>query len=68
LTEISGRDVLVPQSRLPVVAEPDVLLVGGGSAGLAAATAVARNGAKVMLVERFGYLGGLASGDRGVLE
>jgi len=44
------------------VAEPDVLVVGGGSAGLAAATAAARNGAEVMLVERFGYLGGLASG------
>jgi len=62
LTEISGRHVLLPQSRLPIVAEPDVLVVGGGSAGLAAATAAARNGAEVMLVERFGYLGGLASG------
>jgi ribulose 1,5-bisphosphate synthetase/thiazole synthase len=40
LAELSGRHVLLPQSRLPIVAEPDVLVVGGGSAGLAAATAV----------------------------
>jgi hypothetical protein len=62
LADLSGRHVLLPDSRLPIVAEPDVLVVGGGSAGLAAATAAARNGAEVMLVERFGYLGGLASG------
>ncbi len=62
MAELSGRHVLLPQSRLAIVAEPDVLVVGGGSAGLAAATAAARSGADVMLVERFGYLGGLASG------
>ena len=52
----------LPRARVPVVARPDVLVVGGGSAGLAAAVAAARNGAEVMLVERFGYLGGLATG------
>ena len=62
MAELSGRQVILPQSRVPVIAEPDVLVVGGGSAGLAAATAAARNGAEVMLIERFGYLGGLASG------
>ncbi len=62
MAELSGRQVILPQSRVPVVAEPDVLVVGGGSAGLAAATAAARSGAEVMLIERFGYLGGLASG------
>src|SRR5215510_6785250 len=46
----------------PVKAETDVLVVGGGSAGVAAAVAAARNGADVILVERFGYLGGLATG------
>jgi succinate dehydrogenase/fumarate reductase flavoprotein subunit len=39
-----------------------VLVVGGGSAGVAAAVAAARAGARVMLVERTGSLGGLASG------
>lgn len=57
-----GRYVELPRSRVPVVAEPDVLVVGGGSAGLAAAVAAARSGAEVILLERFGYLGGLASG------
>jgi glycine/D-amino acid oxidase-like deaminating enzyme len=52
----------LPESRLPVIARPDVLVVGGGSAGLAAAVAAARNGADTLLIERFSYLGGLATG------
>jgi hypothetical protein len=51
----SARDI-------PVVAEVQVLVVGGGPAGIAAATAAARAGARTMLVERYGYLGGLATG------
>jgi len=51
-----------PGRQTPVVAETDVLVVGGGPAGQAAAVAAARAGAEVMLLERFGYLGGLASG------
>lgn len=39
----------------------DVLVVGGGAAGLAAATAAGRSGARVVLLERFAYLGGLAT-------
>ncbi len=46
----------------PVKAETEVLVIGGGAAGVSAAVAAARNGADVMLVERLGYLGGLASG------
>jgi hypothetical protein len=38
--------------------EVDVLVVGGGPAGIAAAVAAARNGARTRLVERFGFLGG----------
>ena len=51
-----------PDRETPVVAETDVLVVGGGPAGQSAATAAARAGAEVTLVERYGYLGGLASG------
>ncbi len=53
--------IVEPERRTPVVAETDVLVVGGGSAGIAAAVAAARGGARAMLVERYGTLGGLAS-------
>lgn len=43
---------------VPLVAECDVLVVGGGSAGSAAAIAAARKGADVVLVEKYGFLGG----------
>ena len=45
----------------PVVADTDVLVVGGGPAGIAAAVASGRTGAKTVLVERFGFLGGNAT-------
>lgn len=41
--------------------EFDVLVVGGGNAGCAAALAAARHGAKTLLVERYGFLGGTAT-------
>ena len=41
--------------------EHDVLVVGGGNAGCAAALAAARSGADVLLVERYGFLGGTAT-------
>jgi len=39
----------------------DVLVIGGGAAGVAAATAAGRAGARVVLLERYGFLGGLAT-------
>ena len=45
-----------------VVARTDVLVVGGGPAGFAAAIAARREGCSVTLIERYPYLGGLASG------
>lgn len=47
---------------IPVIREVDVAVAGGGPAGIAAAIAAARTGAKTMLVERFGYLGGMITG------
>lgn len=41
--------------------ECDVLVVGGGNAGCAAAIAAARHGARTLLVERYGFLGGTAT-------
>ncbi len=48
--------------EIPVFAETDVLVVGGGPAGTAAAVAARRLGAEVMLVERYNHLGGLSTG------
>ncbi len=48
--------------KVPVVDQTDVVVVGGGPAGLSAAVSAARNGAKVALLERYSYLGGMASG------
>lgn len=47
--------------EIPVVAETDVLVVGGGPGGLGAGVMAARGGAKTMLVERYGCLGGTAT-------
>ena len=43
------------------VKETEVLVIGGGTAGFAAAVASARHGAKTMLIERSGVLGGMAT-------
>jgi len=51
-----------PAGTARIVAQSDVVVVGGGPAGMSAAIAAARNGAKVTLLERYNHLGGLASG------
>lgn len=50
-----------PARRTTIIAEADVVVLGGGPAGLAAATAAARGGASVLLVERYGFLGGMGT-------
>ena len=58
---VNGK-VIQPERPLTVMHETDVLVVGGGTAGFAAAVAAARAGAQTTLVERYGYLGGLWTG------
>jgi hypothetical protein len=48
--------------KAPVISHSDILVVGGGPAGVAAAVTAARTGAKVTLLERYSALGGLAAG------
>ncbi|GLU45671.1 FAD-dependent oxidoreductase [Nocardiopsis ansamitocini] len=47
-------------SRLPVLAEVDAVVVGGGAAGVAAATVIAEAGRSVVLIEKYGFCGGAA--------
>ncbi len=56
------KTIWEPSASIPVFDETDVLVVGGGPAGSAAAISAARNGAKVVLLERYGFLGGLVTG------
>lgn len=62
MTLNSNGFVTEPGRQVPVVAQTEVLVIGGGPAGVGAAVAAARNGAKSILIERYPYLGGLASG------
>ena len=44
--------------RAPIALETDILVVGGGAAGVAAAVTAARQGLRVVLLERYGFCGG----------
>ncbi|MGV8969180.1 MAG: FAD-dependent oxidoreductase [Microbacteriaceae bacterium] len=52
--------VVTPQHGLPVLAEVDVVVVGAGAAGVAAATVAAEAGLSVILIEKYGFAGGAA--------
>ena len=57
--------IVFPARELEVALSAEVVVVGGGSAGIAAAVASARNGADTLLIEQSGCCGGMAS--RGLL-
>ncbi len=52
------KEIKEPSRTVPVMAETDVLVVGSGPGGLAAALAAAREGVDTILVERYGCFGG----------
>jgi FAD dependent oxidoreductase len=56
-----AETVVLPAREAAVAGEADVLVVGGGPAGLGAAVGAASAGADVVLVERYGFLGGNAT-------
>ena len=56
-----GKFLVEPSRKTPVIREVDILVVGGGIAGVTAALAAGRMGLKTLLVDYFGCLGGNAS-------
>ena len=55
---MSTPTVHEPARSTPVIGEYDVVVIGGGPAGLMAATAASRHGMSTLLVEMYGFLGG----------
>ncbi len=60
--KVSFRTIPEPNKEIRVCRECDVVVVGGGPGGIGAALAAARNGAETVLIERYGYLGGMGTG------
>lgn len=56
------KSITEPARETKVIYEADVVVVGGGPGGIGAAVSAARAGAKTVLIERYGHLGGMASG------
>jgi FAD dependent oxidoreductase len=50
-----------PARRIPLYGEYEVAVLGGGPAGIAAAVAAARAGRRTLLIERYGFLGGMGT-------
>ncbi len=60
--QTAGKSIYEPGREIKVLKEADVVVVGGGPGGFASAISAARSGAKTVLLERYGHLGGMASG------
>lgn len=55
---MSEQSFTIPARSVPVIADPEVCVIGGGAAGLSAAVGAARCGMKVLLIEKYGFCGG----------
>jgi len=56
-----GGPVLTARAKMKQLREAEVLIVGGGPAGIGAALGAARKGARTLLIENHGFFGGIAS-------
>ncbi|UCC17530.1 MAG: FAD-dependent oxidoreductase [Dehalococcoidales bacterium] len=61
-TKMSETSIIEPARETKICYEADVVVVGGGPGGIGAAVCAARAGADTVLIERYGHLGGMATG------
>ena len=58
---LSAKTITEPARSIPLYGEYEVTVLGGGPAGIAAAVASARAGKRTLLIERYGFLGGMGT-------
>ncbi len=58
---MSSKTIQEPARQVPLYGEYEVAVLGGGPAGIAAAVAAARAGRRTLLIERYGFLGGMGT-------
>ena len=58
---LPAKSIEEPARKIPLYGEYDVAVLGGGPAGIAAAAAAARAGRRTLLIERYGFLGGMGT-------
>src|SRR5215510_4292381 len=55
------KTIQEPSRQIPIYGQYEVAVLGGGPAGIAAAVASARAGRRTLLIERYGFLGGMGT-------
>src|SRR5213075_2835235 len=58
---MSAKTITEERRQTPVIGEYEVVVLGGGPAGIAAAVAAGRAGRSTLLIERYGFLGGMGT-------
>src|SRR5512138_1198438 len=58
---LPAKTVTEPARQIPLYGEYEVVVLGGGPAGIVAAASAARAGRKTLLIERYGFLGGMGT-------
>jgi hypothetical protein len=58
---LSLKTIIEPARQIPLYGEYEVVVLGGGPAGIAAAVAASRAGRRTLLIERYGFLGGMGT-------